>query len=181
MSDGKDQFERWIDEGVRRYVAVEPPLGMESRVLAELEQHRQRRGWWRSWMIAIPAAAVLAVAVGLSLQEKTMPQRAVPQVSTAIPARPVPPVPPPRIVSRAPQPTRAVVARVATSASGREKFPTRSQPSEQEVLLARLARNSIAMRTVAAHVAKTPENIEISRVQIDPVEIPLLPGTIPGE
>ena len=179
MSDDKDQFERWIDEGVQRYVAGEPPLGMEARVLAELRQ-RQPRRWWRPWMIAAPVAAVLAVAIGLSLQPKTTPQRSVPQVSTAAPARPARPAPP-RVVSRAAQPRRPAAARVAASAPSPDTFPAPSQPSEQEMLLARLARNRMAVQAVAANAAKTPENIEISRVEIDPVEIPLLPGPNPGE
>src|SRR5512143_2209072 len=66
MSDGKDQFDRWIDEGVQRYVAAEPPLGMEGRVLARLEP--QRRRWWRPWMITVPVAALLALVIGLAVQ-----------------------------------------------------------------------------------------------------------------
>lgn len=180
MSEGKDQFERWIDEGVRRYVAAEPPLGMEARVLAELEQRRQRRGWWRPWMIAVPAAAVLAVAIGLSLQQKTRPQPVAPHISTAAPVNSAQAGSPPQVLSRVPQQHRPA-ARVTASTPRPEKFPAPSAPSEQEMLLARLAGNSVAVRTVAASAAKTSEAIEISRVQIDPVEIPLLPGPNQGE
>ncbi len=181
MLDGKDQFERWIEEGVRHYVGAEPPLGLEARVLAEVQQRQRQRSWWQSWTIALPAAAVLVIAIGLSVQQKTRPQSVVRQVSTAGPPAPVQPVPPSQIVSRVARPSRPAAVRVSASAPRPETFPATSQPSEQEMALARLARNSAALRTVAANAARGPENIEISRVQIDPVEISLLPGGNPGE
>ncbi len=181
MSEGKDQFERWIDEGVRHYVAAEPPLGMEARVLAELAQRRPQRVWWRPWLIAAPLAAVLVIVIGLSLQPKTRPQPAAPRTSTATPVGPARPAPPPQVVSGVPQYHRPAAAPVMARAPRPEKFPAPSPPSEQEMALARLARSSVAVRTVAANPAHTSENIEISRVQIDPVEIPLLPGPNQGE
>jgi hypothetical protein len=181
MSDDKDQFERWIDEGVRRYVAAEPPLGMEARVLAELGQQQQRRGLWRPWMIAVPVAALLALVIGLSLQEKTRPQPVAPQVSKAGPVSPAQPAPKPEVAVRVPQRHAHPVVQAAARAPRPQTFPAAAPPSQQEMLLARLAGDRAAAQTVAASTARTSENIVISRVTIDPIEIPLLPGPNPGE
>lgn len=181
MSEGKDQFERWIDEGVRRYVAAEPPLGMAARVLAEMEHRQQRRDWWRPWMIAVPVAAVLAIGIGLSLQEKTRPQPVAPQVSTAAQVSHAPAVASPQVATHVPEHRAHMAAQVAARVSRPERFPAPAPPSEQERLLARMAQDGAAAQAVAAGTAKTSENIVISRVTIDPVEIPLLPGPNQGE
>lgn len=179
MPDDKDQFERWIDEGARRYVAAEPPLGMEARVLARLEERQRRRVGWRPWMFAIPVAAVLLVAAGLSLREKTRPQPAAPQVSTAAPqtAAPAPPI---RIPTAAPRQPASRAAKAVARAQKPQQFPSPEPPSQQERLLARLAQDRAAT-TVVAGTAKAQENVVISRITIAPVEIPLLPATQQGE
>lgn len=188
MPEDKDKLDRWIDEGVQRYVEAEPPLGMEGRVLARLEP--QRRTWWRPWMIAVPLAALLAVVIGLAVQNKA---GAPPKPAVGSPQPSVVSKQAPSDVARVPQqhgrpaPKRIVGgdARQGVSeivaAPRPETFPVPAPASEQEMLLARLAQNQTAAHTVAARMAQKEEEIVISGITIKPVEIPLLPGPHQGE
>ena len=189
MADDNQELERWIREGVQRYVEAEPPLGLEGRVLAKLDE-RQRRSWWRPWMIAVPVAAVLAVVIGLSVQEKTPPPAAPAQVAQAGPSPAQPAAPRVEVTKPAPErrrPTgaaarsrRDALTGVSTrKRAGRpESFPAPEPASEQERLLAKMARDRAAAEAAADESAQSSE-IVISRVAIAPLEIPLLPGANP--
>ncbi len=195
MSDGKDELERWIDEGVRCYVAAEPPLGMERRVLVALEERQPLRRWWRRWMIAVPVAALLAIVVGFSLRPKTRPQPATaPQVAVNVPA--APPKPSVDAGGKSMPQLKAHVARpvtrrksggdaptgAANRMSNPQQFPSPVPATEQERLLARLVQDRAAAQTVAAaKAAERQEELVISRITITPIEIPLLPAPNPGE
>lgn len=187
MLESKDELERLIDEELRRYVAVEPPLGMQSRVLAALEDQRRGPRWRALWLVAVPAAVMLAIVIGLSLQPKSVsPQNASQNASRN--GRPEPVVPafsamPPQIAVRTPE-RRArprTVAQVARSDSRLGIFPSPAPPSQQELLLARLARNHALTQTVATRVTESTQPIVISWITIDPVEIKPLSGPDPQQ
>ncbi len=197
MSDDKNELERWIEDGVRRYVEAEPPLGMTERVLTQLEERRSPRRWWRPWMIAAAVAALLAMVVGLSLQPKTRPQPAAPpqvaktdtgtppQPSIGLGAQSSPQVEAHLAQRQAPArarrlPREDALTGVSSGVSRPQQFPSPVAATEQERLLSRLVQDRAAARTVAAKAAETQE-IVISRIAIAPVEIPLLPDPNPGE
>lgn len=182
MSERNDELERLIDEGLQRYVAAEPRLGMENHVLAALEEQRQHRpGWRRPWLVAVPTAAVLAIVIGLSLQQKTQPQQPAAQRASSAPAVPSLGQVPPQVAVRAPE--RPARPRAAVQGSVRaprlEKFPAPEPLSPQEVQLARLAQNRAAVQTVALREAGPTQDIVLSWITIDPIEIQFLPGPNP--
>jgi len=71
MTNGKpDEFDRMLDAALAKYAAVEPRTGLEERVLANLRAEQARvpdHGWWR-WSAIAAVAAVIVVAVALSLR-----------------------------------------------------------------------------------------------------------------
>ncbi|MBZ5645687.1 MAG: hypothetical protein LAN37_00520 [Acidobacteriia bacterium] len=176
-----DEFDRLIDEGLRRYAGAEPPLGLEIRVIAALQaKQRQRRWWTQPWLVAVPTAAVLAMVIGLSLANRTKPQPPAPQRASTTPVIPAP-QPEPQVVAHAPerQATRRTAVQVSARAPNLEKFPAPEPVSQQETLLARLAQNLAAVQTVAARETESAGQIIISRITIDPIEIQPLPGPDP--
>jgi hypothetical protein len=71
MTNGKqDEFDRMLDAALAKYAAVEPRTGLEERVLANLRAEQARvpdHAWWR-WSAIAAVAAVIVVAVALSLR-----------------------------------------------------------------------------------------------------------------
>jgi len=62
--------ERWLDEALAQYSAAEPRLGLENRILANLEAHAAGR---RRWFYAFAAAAaVLLFAVLIMTMRNAM-------------------------------------------------------------------------------------------------------------
>ncbi len=62
-----DSLDRRLDEALAKYAAVEPRIGLEQRILANLRSQQRQPAehvWWR-W-IAAGTAAMLALVVGLS-------------------------------------------------------------------------------------------------------------------
>ena len=71
-SNGYDQagaeLDSVLDASLRKYAAVEPRVGLEERVLANLRAERIRntdRGWWR-WRWAVALATIVALVVALA-------------------------------------------------------------------------------------------------------------------
>jgi hypothetical protein len=71
MTNGKqDEFDRRLDAALANYASVEPRTGLEERVLAILRAEQARvpdHAWWR-WSAIAAVAAVIVVAMALSLR-----------------------------------------------------------------------------------------------------------------
>jgi hypothetical protein len=71
MTNGKqEEFGRMLDAALAKHAAVEPRTGLEERVLANLRAEQARvpdHAWWR-WSAIAAVAAVIVVAVALSLR-----------------------------------------------------------------------------------------------------------------
>jgi hypothetical protein len=66
----QDEFDRMLDAALAKYAAVEPRTGLEERVLANLRAEQARvpdDAWWR-WSAIAAVAAVIVVAMALSLR-----------------------------------------------------------------------------------------------------------------
>jgi hypothetical protein len=63
MEPDKDRMDKLLSEALKNYSAVEPRLGLETRVLARLQAEREKSpsgaGWW--WVAVATAAAALAM------------------------------------------------------------------------------------------------------------------------
>ena len=64
-SDARDEFDSLLDAALESYANVEPPPGMEQRIVARLRVSDRRAGfgWWRWAAVAIPALACLGGGV----------------------------------------------------------------------------------------------------------------------
>jgi len=178
-----DDLKRLIDEGVQRYAGAEPPLGLESRVIAALQaKQRQRRWWTRPWLIAIPAAAILAMVIGLSLEKRTEPQPSAPQKASTGPlVSEPPPQTQPQVAVRTPAPhvARPAAVQVSAQAPKLERFPAPEPASQQETLLARLVHVRMPPEAAAAAEPEAPQDVVVSQISIRPIEIQPLPDPNP--
>ena len=146
----QDEFDRMLDAALAKYAAVEPRTGLEERVLASLRAEQARvpdHAWWR-WSAIAAVAAVIVVAVALSLRsdkpshpvvgnhpptpmqapkERGMEIIAIAHRSGTRPARPSTAQKP----EMRPSPPEGAIAR----APKLEQFPSPQPLSEQEKLL----------------------------------------------
>jgi hypothetical protein len=66
----QDELDRTLDGALLKYAAVEPRVGLEERVLAQMRAERSRdrdRTWWR-WSVMSAAAAIVMVVIALALK-----------------------------------------------------------------------------------------------------------------
>ena len=138
----KDRFDDLLDRALKRYGAVEPRLGLEGRVLANLAaQPKQRPVRWKwVWATASVSALIVTLTIWLSNSsgEKASPH-APQQEENAILASPVPaPKAPQPVSGKAPhvRKTRRPVRVVAVEAEAKlQQFPSPRPISEQELML----------------------------------------------
>src|SRR5207237_10794981 len=78
-ANDKDQFDRWLDSALQNYGNVQPRVGLESRIMANLAAQKAgmaaRRRWWLA-VVTAAATAVVAIAAwfgsGASEQGRTL-------------------------------------------------------------------------------------------------------------
>jgi hypothetical protein len=149
----EDEIDHMLDAALARYAAVEPRLGLEERVLANLraQQAQLVNRVWRRWGIAAVAASfvVLAFTLNWRLQHPPHPPIAnhpavtthpVPKFGTEVarnnanPVRPRPARTHSAIRHRSPATIIAVAPKL-------DQFPSPQPLSEQEKILARYITN----------------------------------------
>jgi hypothetical protein len=63
-ANNKDKFDRWLDSALQNYGNVQPRVGLESRIMANLAAQKAgmaaRRRWW---LAVVTAAATTVVAI----------------------------------------------------------------------------------------------------------------------
>jgi len=149
--DARNEFDQRLDAALAEYASVEPPPGMEQRILARLRasEAKPRFVWWR-WAAAIPA---LACVVAVSVYRDAPPVEP-PRVTLVTPSAPVLSPPAAKRVSRpAPLPKREV-------------FPTPSPLSaEERALLLLIAQSPEKARELLTPVEPEP----IKPIEIEPI------------
>jgi hypothetical protein len=160
-NDKQDDLDRILDGALLKYAAVEPSVGLEERVLAQMRAERARdrdRTWWR-WSVMAAAAAIVVVAIALALQWGGPLH---PQVAHHAPSNLQVPNEIPRIISnengngvrvrkQGKDATYRITARrsqpqvIIASNPRLDQFPSPQPLSEQEKIL-------------ASYVARYPEN-----------------------
>ena len=145
-----DALEREVNATLATYAAVEPRVGLEERVLANLRAERERaRAWWR-WpaLGALAAVAVFTLAVSLLWRSQTPSVTAHPPAPTGrsdrgtgtrIAAKNGDGVNHPMVRSAMKRPARHGAPQPAVVAQGPklDRFPSPQPLSEQEQLLVR--------------------------------------------
>lgn len=114
----REERERRVDGALERALwpqSIEPRLGFEERLLANLATQPERRPWWRwMWVPAIAAAAVIAIIFGMQAMHRPAPVIDAHR-TTAPPEQPI-------VIAKAPVQTPSVV---------RRKVPRRAQAHVQ--------------------------------------------------
>lgn len=168
------KFDQWLDAALRKYGDVEPLVGLERRVLANLESASRHAGIGRGlgWALSTGAFAAVCIAMAFWLASAIHPRRG---IVAATPA-------PYRTGSESPrnvQPSAAVTHVVKHRARRRvrpkveiaeeprlETFPSLRPLSEQEQLLTRYARD-FPGEAASVAMAQTKRQEELERLIAD--------------
>ena len=162
----RDPLDEQIDAALAKYAHVEPRVGLEERVLANLRSQPQpvRGIWWWRWA-AVGAMAVLVLALlawRLDIQTKgrvvrqpvTPDQKVQPQVAINTPSTPVQPTPVSlRHVKK--QASRRVA--LAVSEPKLDQFPSPQPLTPEELALARYVKQFPEEATL---IAKAQDELE---------------------
>jgi len=149
--DSENDLDSMLNSALAKYAAVEPRMGLEERVLANLRAEHVTDRVWRRWGLAVAATAVVIVVVAVALKSGKPSQPLVknsPSVTTPGPQSPGTKKPETQVANRnentAPsrrEPVRHDVTRqpeaVAVAYPKLDQFPSPQPPSEQEEFLAR--------------------------------------------
>lgn len=146
-ADHKDRMDCWLDSALKQYGDVEPRIGLERRIMANLEArtHSVAR---RYWLLALASIAVVCVSASAiwrmeirqplpSNISKLSPPSSIiePNSETGSISLPQPRKHPARVAIR---PRQHIEMHSAHSAHP-QNFPSRSPLSERELALARYA------------------------------------------
>jgi hypothetical protein len=167
-----------FDTALAAYSEVEPPSGLETRILRNLEENRRRR--WRIWRTCGVTAAATGVAVLLYLAMPARVPARVPMiapvlestkeaVSSGHPVTAVPAVPRSASITTKRRDLAHVQPQVQHEALPRESaFPAKSVPGDQERALILLMRSRRQV-LVALSQSRAPEIKEV--IDIDPIKL----------
>jgi len=159
----KDELDRIVDSAVRDFGAVEPPPGLESRVLNRVRFEEARRPWTTMWYWALAGSAALAVIVTAWV----WPQAKAPKIPS-----------PPAVVAakrESPPPvfTTTVPKRVAAAHHhARTRASSQHLSAEESALVALVsAHPEEAVSVVADLRQKLSAPFQIASLSIAPIEI----------
>jgi hypothetical protein len=154
-------MDEWIDQALSSYADIEPPPGMEQRILARAGASKRSFSPW-----FLVAAAACALCIGIILLPRKQPRArqidaamALPRVRSAVAVGMSPMVRKPR--------RRAIPVRLPK----RQTFPVAAPVPAPEVELARL---SLGNPGVAQGLLAERDTGEPKPIQIEPLSIKLL-------
>lgn len=153
----KDELDQLLDEALASYSLEEPRAGLPARVMARISTDRapSRGGWW---LLAVAAAAILCIAIALSVRTQSVPVRPAPVVVVTHPE-----IHPPVVVAR---------RKPAKRLPRRDRFPSPAPLTEEERSLMAFAQLA---PEVARQLAEPDKPLEVQAITIRPIEIKGLP------
>jgi len=184
----REKFDCWLDTALRARVEAEPRMGIEARVLAKLATEPPRQTF--SWMTLVLAAAVVvavsaALIVTYSNEQKQRIAKVVPpdvrtvhhsgaphlQASSTVPDRERSSKNVARRIARTRAPERSRAADHEHGLPSLATFPAPAPPTQQERMLAELARGANAKDLANFPETLVPLNdVEISSLRVDPLD-----------
>jgi len=164
-----DDLDRSMDAALAQYSAVEPRVGLEERILANLRSgqvHTPSRAWWH-WGVAAAVVAVALICITMTVRNaKTLPV-----ITKQLPTNLQVPVQPPKrpeikrstaIVQPEHRPIRRPVTQAARPAVAAElrldQFPSPQPLSTEEIALAQYVKS---FPKEARLVAQAQEEFEL--------------------
>jgi hypothetical protein len=155
----RDALDRELDAALAKYVAVEPRMGLEERVLTHLRAERGTAAptWWQ-WPAIVALASAVAIVLGVSLlwkSAKPAPEVAVHHPPTVVQSGPQSPKNTPN-PARLSSTMKKVITRdrrrqsIAVAGPKLEQFPSPRPLSEQEKILERYVTNDLQQATLIA-------------------------------
>jgi hypothetical protein len=165
-----DYLDEWLDKALQQYGNAEPRIGLESRILANIETAGKRAlfGYSYRWLLAAAACVLVVIWFGVwhcpSEVTKKGPTTEIAGVGEKQMGPKIPPAARPRHTGRKLRLLRhANVADDVESARGPRlgQFPSPRPPSEQEVLLTQYAERFPAeARLIAQQQDKFQQEIQ---------------------
>jgi hypothetical protein len=168
----RDHLDEWLDKALQQYGNAEPRIGIESRILANMEAAGKRPlfGYSYGWLLAAASTATVLVGIWFEVWHRPLTatkKEPAPQfagdVATQMGPKITPAVRPRHIGTKMPLLRHPNAAADVESARGPrlEQFPSPRPPSEQEVLLTRYAERFPAeARLVAQQQDKFQQEIQ---------------------
>jgi hypothetical protein len=162
-----------LDRALAAYGQVDPPPGLEARILGKLDERQRRRRFTFRLLLAVGTGAA---SLGLLLFLVTRAARVPEPGSTIATGREVPRHVVPNTPPTSPAVPKTEIARVrlvaADAAAPRQAaFPSPSEPSDQERAFVLLMRSRQEI-LVAMSQSRPPEirgDIEIAPIKLDPL------------
>lgn len=178
-----------LDAALERRRSVEPRLGLEKRILANLQARphaalslRSRRLEWAA--VGVAAALAIAATALYTSRRGTTPVSLTPPAAARKPEALIAPLPPPALVSSQPSPRHAQRVRGASAPQASltpseprlERFPAPAPLSEQEKLLMKYVQ-STPEPVLMAHIDRPGmQPLKIDDLTIPELEIKELAG-----
>jgi hypothetical protein len=178
--------DQWLESALSQYGKAEPRVGLESRVLANVQAERNRIASRRPWWWAIGTAAALAAVVAVVWVGENSRKRnpaSVVETSTTTQheeaRRAIQPGPAPHSANTAKESAQSRPARrpigdlVVASTPKLDQFPSRRNMSEGESLLAQRLKEQ-SNKEALLEFTPIPEEVDLSidDLEIRPLEIP---------
>lgn len=165
----KGSLDEWLDKALQQYGNAEPGIGLESRILANLEAAGKHAffGYSLRWLLASGSAAALLLGIwfGIWHRPQVTPDGEPAQPMAQVAERVLPKITP--AVRPRPTPKKSALARQNTlalqSARGPklDHFPSSRSLSEQELLLSKYAERFPAeARLIAEEQDKFQQEIQ---------------------
>ena len=176
------ELEEMIDAAIPGYSQVDPPAGLEQRVLARslasspIGERSVRRFAWQ-WSLAIPAIACLLIVLFLTGRRSRPPQIPVSTAknisTTPAPTAAVVPTSPERHNARIPSRSLPLQgARTPQPLPKQDVFPSPSPLTSEEAAMVALTR---AQGPISPQIADNEAEVKIPEVRIAELEIKPLP------
>ena len=157
----RDRLDDWLDKALRQYGNAEPRIGLESRILANMEGAGKRAVFGRpyGWLFAAASAAVLLIAIWFGIWDRPLPatkKESAQQIAGDFGKKIGPSIPatgPRHTVKKLPPRKQTNLARDFELPRGPrlDQFPSARPLSEQEVLLTNYAERFPTEARLIAH------------------------------
>jgi hypothetical protein len=147
-ADDKDRIEQWLDSALRQLGDVQPRVGLEARILANVEASRRLVAGRRRWVFAVASVAVVCIALIATWRRETIQRTGsrIARVSSPIVDGPFAPPSAASLPAARKTPRRAVQPSPRSAASRSapahsQQFPSPLPLTERELALVKYAKS----------------------------------------
>jgi hypothetical protein len=169
-----NELDDLLDRSLAQYAAVEPRVGMEDRILANLRAEREEiphRSWWQwSWAIASAVVIVGALLAWISTRPSRLQVVNHPVAAQQSLIKPAPQIALNKVGPKLKHASGVTLGRPLNRATAEEDpkldvFPSPRPPSEEELALAQYVRNFPSEAQQVAQAQEASEREVLAKMQ----------------